>query len=134
MHGCSLSQTHIAQACVYNAVHLGNTPLHYVAEALVVDIKVLPPHGTLCPFFEFVLTVAIPNGSGPSANSGQKEENAHACIKPSFSKVAMSLLSSLTCSPTLPAKSSSLRLGDRDKQLQEGGAHAMKEHSHLVAC
>jgi hypothetical protein len=30
----------------------------------------------------------------------------------------MSLLSSLTCNPTLPAKSSSLRLGDGDKQRQ----------------
>jgi len=39
-------------------MHLGNSPLDYVAEALVVDIKVLPAHRTLCPFFEFILTVA----------------------------------------------------------------------------
>jgi hypothetical protein len=39
-------------------MHVGNSPLDYVAEALVVDIKVLPAHRTLCPFFEFILTVA----------------------------------------------------------------------------
>jgi hypothetical protein len=99
-------------------MHLGNPPLHYVAEALVVDIKVLPAHRPLCPFFEFVLTVAVTNKSGPLANRG-KRRKAHACINPSFSRVAMSLLSSLTCSPTLPARSSSLRLGDGDKQQQE---------------
>ena len=43
-------------------MHLGNSPLGYVAEALVVDIKVLPAHRTLCPFFEFVLTVANREG------------------------------------------------------------------------
>ena len=52
-------------------MHLGNSPLGYVAEALVVDIKVLPAHRTLCPFFEFVLTVAdreeISRFEGPKA-------------------------------------------------------------------
>jgi hypothetical protein len=43
-------------------MHLGNSPLDHVAEALVVDIKVLPAHRTLCPFFEFVLTVANREG------------------------------------------------------------------------
>ena len=38
-------------------MHLGNPPLHYIAEVFVVDIEVLPAHRTLCPFFEFVLTV-----------------------------------------------------------------------------
>jgi len=52
-------------------MHLGNPPLGYVAEALVIDIKVLPAHRTLCPFFEFVLTVAdreeISRFEGPKA-------------------------------------------------------------------
>jgi hypothetical protein len=51
-------------------MHLSNPPLHYVAEALVVDIKILPAHRTLCPLFEFVLTVAITNGSGPLSKFG----------------------------------------------------------------
>jgi hypothetical protein len=38
-------------------MHLGNSPLHYIAEVFVVDIEVLPAHRTLCPFFEFVLAV-----------------------------------------------------------------------------
>lgn len=54
--------THIAQTRVDDAMHVGNSPLDYVAEALVVDIKVLPAHRTLCPFFEFVLTVANRKG------------------------------------------------------------------------
>jgi hypothetical protein len=95
-------------------MHLGNSPLHYIAEVFVVDIKVLPAHRTLCPFFEFVLTVTNKeNRSGPIlADSGRR---AHDFINPSLSRFAMSLLSSLTCSPTLPAKSSSLRLDNRDK-------------------
>lgn len=55
-------RTHIAQARVDDTMHLGNSPLDHVAEALVVDIKVLPAHRTLCPFFEFVLTVANREG------------------------------------------------------------------------
>jgi hypothetical protein len=51
-------------------MHFGNPPLHYVAEALVVDIVVLPAHRTLCPFFEFVLTMTIINGSGPLRKFG----------------------------------------------------------------
>jgi hypothetical protein len=57
MHVACLYRTHIAQARIYDAMHLGNSPLHYIAEVFVVDIKVLPAHRTLCPFFEFVLTV-----------------------------------------------------------------------------
>ena len=38
-------------------MHLGNSPLHYIAEVFVVDIKVLPAHRALCAFFELVLTV-----------------------------------------------------------------------------
>jgi len=94
-------------------MHLGNSPFHYVAEACIVDIKVLPAHGTLCPFLEFVLAVTYEeNGirSFLGKLSFQAENKAHAWINPSFSRVAMSLLSSLTCNPTLPAKSSSLRL------------------------
>jgi hypothetical protein len=100
-------------------MHLGNPPLHYVAETFIVDIIILPAHRTLCPFFEFVLTVAITNGSAPSEISGRRK--ACVCINPSFSSVAVSLFSSLTCSPTLPARSSSLRLGEGDKQQQETG-------------
>jgi len=55
-------RTHIAQTRVDDAMHVGNSPLDYVAEALVVDIKVLPAHRTLCPFLEFVLTVANREG------------------------------------------------------------------------
>ncbi len=55
-------RTHIAQTRVDDAMHVSNSPLDYVAEALVVDIKVLPAHRTLCPFFEFVLTVANREG------------------------------------------------------------------------
>ena len=113
-------RTHIAQARVDDTMHLGNSPLDHVAEALVVDIKVLPAHRTLCPFFEFVLTVANREGISrfgaqrpPWQFFGGRRIKAHAWISPSFSRVAMSLLSSLTCSPTLPAKSSSLRLYDR---------------------
>ena len=69
LHECSLQRTYIAQTRIYDAVHLGNPPLHYVAQALVVDIKVLPAHRTLCPFFEFVLTVATTNGPGFLVNS-----------------------------------------------------------------
>ena len=72
LHERSLQRTYIAQTRIYDAVHLGNPPLHYVAQALVVDIKVLPAHRTLCPFFEFVLTVATTNGPGSLVNSGQK--------------------------------------------------------------
>jgi hypothetical protein len=57
MHAACLYRTHITQARIYHAMHLGNSPLHYVAEARIVDIKVLSAHGTLCPFFKFVLTV-----------------------------------------------------------------------------
>jgi hypothetical protein len=55
-------------------MHLGNSPLHYIAEVFVVDIKVLPAHRTLCPFFEFVLTVTKKkNRSGPIlADSGRR--------------------------------------------------------------
>lgn len=114
-------RTHVAQARVNDAMHLCDSPLDYVAKALVIDKKVLPAHRTLCSFFEFILTMARENGSvglwpkAALAVSGVKKVKAHACISPSFSRVAMSLLSSLTCSPTLPAKSSSLRLRDRDK-------------------
>ena len=51
-------------------MHFGYPPLHYVAEALVIDIKVLPAHRTLCPLFEFVLAVAITNESGPLSKFG----------------------------------------------------------------
>jgi hypothetical protein len=51
--------THVAQACIYNTMHFGDSPFHYVAEALVVDVEVLSAHRPLSAFFEFVLTVAV---------------------------------------------------------------------------
>ena len=53
-----INGTHVAQASIYDAVHLGDPPLDHVAEALVVDIKVLSAHGALGPLFEFVLPMA----------------------------------------------------------------------------
>jgi hypothetical protein len=93
-------------------MHLSDSPFHYIAEVFVVDIKVLPAHRTLCPFFEFVLTVTNKeNRSDPiSTDSRVRKARAHDFINPSLSRFAMILLSSLTCNPTLPAKSSSLSL------------------------
>ena len=54
-------RTHIAQARVNDAMHLCDSPLDYVAKALVIDEKVLPAHRTLCSFFEFILTMAREN-------------------------------------------------------------------------
>jgi hypothetical protein len=56
-------RTHVAQARVNDAMHLCDSPLDYVAKALVIDKKVLPAHRTLCSFFEFILTMARANGS-----------------------------------------------------------------------
>jgi hypothetical protein len=44
-------------------MHFGNSPLDYIAKAFVVDIKVLSAHRTLCPFFEFILTVTMASES-----------------------------------------------------------------------
>jgi hypothetical protein len=57
--------THVAQAGIYDTVHLGDSPLDYVAEALVVDIKVLSAHGALGPLFKLVLPMAA-DGFSPS--------------------------------------------------------------------
>src|SRR6266850_6201063 len=67
-------RTHVAQACVNDAMHLCDSPLDYVAKALVINKKVLPAHRTLCSFFEFILTMARTNGSvglGPKAAPSQ---------------------------------------------------------------
>src|SRR6267154_4656844 len=96
-------------------MHLGNSPLHHIAEVFVVDIKVLPAHRTLCPLFEFVLTVTNKETDRALSWQIQVGGGAHEFINPSLSRFAISLLSSLTCSPTLPAKSSSLRLDNWDK-------------------
>jgi hypothetical protein len=42
-------------------MHFGNSPFHYIAEALVVDVEVLSAHRPLSAFFEFILTVAAAN-------------------------------------------------------------------------
>ena len=122
--------THVAQAGIYDAVHLGDPPLDDVAEVFVVDVKVLSAHRALGPLFEFVLTMTAAKGFGPLCGS-RKRKKAYACINPSFSRVAMSLLSSLTCRPTLPAKSSSLRL--RVTKDDENDTKRWHEHSHLMA-
>ena len=57
--------THVAQAGIYNAVHLGDPPLYDIAEPFVVDVKVLTAHGALCPLFEFVLTMSAAGCFGP---------------------------------------------------------------------
>jgi len=43
-------------------MHLRNPPLDDVAEAFVVDIKVLSAHRALGPLFKFVLPMAGANG------------------------------------------------------------------------
>jgi hypothetical protein len=61
--------THVAQAGIYDAVHLGDPPLDDIAEPLVVDVKVLSAHGALGPLFKFVLTMAAADGFGPLCGS-----------------------------------------------------------------
>jgi hypothetical protein len=82
--GC---RTHVAQACVNDAMHLCDSPLDHVAKALVIDKKVLPAHRTLCSFFEFILTMARANGSvtlGPQSQFRGLESESSRLYQPIF--------------------------------------------------
>lgn len=68
--------THVAQASIYDAVHLGDPPFDDIAEPFVVDVKVLSAHGALCPLFKFVLTMSAASDGRPFVRTKVERKGA----------------------------------------------------------